>query len=125
MEQSQGQAPSTPSAPPTGIIGMTDKAAAQVRMIQEREGKPNSVLRVSVVGGGCSGLSYKLSFDDKIGEKDKVFDLNGVKLATDTKSLLFIKGTVLDFTDGLEGQGFVFINPNAKQSCGCGSSFSA
>ncbi len=109
----------------TPLFQVTEKAATQIRQIKDRENKPDSILRVSVVGGGCSGLSYKLSFDDAPKEKDKVIELNGVKLVVDTKSLLFLKGTVLDFTDGLQGQGFVFQNPNAKQSCGCGSSFSA
>src|SRR5688572_27702585 len=106
-------------------IQVTEKAASQVKVIQEREGKANQLLRVSVVGGGCSGLSYKLSFIDAPQEKDRVLELHGIKLAVDSKSFLFLKGMTLDFTDGLGGQGFVFQNPNAKQSCGCGSSFSA
>ena len=106
-------------------ISMTEKAAAQVKLIKERESQVNHYLRVSVVGGGCSGLSYKLSFEELPKEKDKVGEFFGVKLLADPKSLLFLKGTTLDFTDGLDGQGFVFTNPNAKQSCGCGSSFSA
>jgi iron-sulfur cluster assembly protein len=106
-------------------LQISEKAAAQVRLIQERENRPNTYLRVSVVGGGCSGLSYKLSFDEAPKEKDKVFEIHGVKIAVDGKSLLFIRGTILEFTDGLNGQGFVFENPNAKSSCGCGSSFSA
>lgn len=106
-------------------ISMTAKAAAQVRMIQERESQGEFFLRVSVIGGGCSGLSYKLSFEETPKEKDKVAEFHGIKMLADPKSLLFLKGTVLDFTDGLDGQGFVFQNPNAKQSCGCGSSFSA
>jgi len=120
---------SSNSAPPPSAnslpIQVTEKAASQVRVIQEREGKVNQLLRVSVVGGGCSGLSYKLSFDEVLKEKDRVLELHGIKLAVDAKSFLFLKGMTLDFTDGLGGQGFVFNNPNAKQSCGCGSSFSA
>ena len=114
-----------PAPAPAAPLQITEKAVNQVRMIQEREGRPNSLLRVSVIGGGCSGLSYKLSFEDGPKEKDKVLEIFGIKLVVDPKSLLFIKGTVLDFTDGLQGQGFVFNNPNAKSSCGCGSSFSA
>jgi iron-sulfur cluster assembly accessory protein len=109
----------------TPLISLTSKAADQVKAIKSRENRPQALLRVSVVGGGCSGLSYKLSFEDSAGEKDKVFDLNGVQVAVDPKSVLFLKGIELDFTDGLNGQGFVFNNPNAKSSCGCGSSFSA
>jgi len=109
-------------APP---IDLTAKAAVQVRSVKDRENRPDAYLRVSVVGGGCSGLSYKLSFEDGPKEKDKVFELHGVRMLADPKSLLFLKGMVVDFTDGLDGQGFVFQNPNAKQSCGCGTSFSA
>ena len=107
------------------VLQVTEKAAAQVKSIQEREGKPSSFLRVSVVGGGCSGLSYKLSFEDAATERDQIVEFCGVKILVDKKSSLFLKGTQLDFTDGLTGQGFVFTNPNAKSSCGCGSSFSA
>jgi iron-sulfur cluster assembly protein len=106
-------------------ISMSEKAAIQVKIIQDRENQQDHYLRVSVVGGGCSGLSYKLSFEESPKEKDRVAELFGVRVLADPKSLLFLKGTVLDFTDGLDGQGFVFKNPNAKQSCGCGSSFSA
>lgn len=132
---SSGSSASTPGGLPTGpgltanlsgaVLGLTEKAAAQVKIIQERENKIGLLLRVSVVGGGCSGLSYKLSFEEAAKEKDTVLELHGVKLLVDGKSSLFLRGTVLDFTDGLNGQGFVFTNPNAKSSCGCGSSFSA
>ena len=115
--------PATPS--PTLTVTMTDKAARQVRLVQEREGREAQYLRMSVVGGGCSGLSYKLSFEEAPKEKDRTFELHGVKVVVDGKSLLFLKGMEVDFTDGLDGQGFVFKNPNAKSSCGCGSSFSA
>jgi iron-sulfur cluster assembly protein len=93
--------------------------------VQEREGKANFFLRVSVVGGGCSGFSYKMSFEDNQNEGDKVFEHFGVKVLIDPKSLLFLDKTQLDFSDGLNGQGFTFTNPNAKSTCGCGSSFSA
>ncbi len=110
----------------TALFQVSDKAIAQVKQIQERENKTKSYLRVSVVGGGCSGLSYKLSFDENPPkEKDKVVESHGVTIVIDAKSALFLKGTILEFTDGLTGQGFVFQNPNAKSSCGCGSSFSA
>ena len=109
----------------SSVVTISEKAAAQVKQIQEREGKVESLLRISVVGGGCSGLSYKLSFEESPKEKDSVLEQHGIKLLVDGKSLLFLKGIVLDFTDGLNGQGFVFSNPNAKSSCGCGSSFSA
>ncbi|MBS1985179.1 MAG: iron-sulfur cluster insertion protein ErpA [Bdellovibrionales bacterium] len=111
--------------PTPNVVQMTEKAAGQVRLIQEREGRTNSLLRVSVVGGGCSGLSYKLSFEEAPKDRDKVIELHGIKVVVDPKSLLFLKGIQVDFTDGLTGQGFVFNNPNAKSSCGCGTSFSA
>lgn len=123
--QNPSSSGNSPATPPPAILQISEKAANQVRLIQEREGKINGHLRVSVVGGGCSGLSYKLSFEDQPKEKDKVIEENGVKMLVDPKSLLFLKGILIDFTDGLQGQGFVFANPNAKQSCGCGTSFSA
>jgi iron-sulfur cluster assembly protein len=104
---------------------VTEKAAKQLVSVQEREGKSNFFLRVSVVGGGCSGFSYKMSFEDKQNEGDKVFEHFGVQVLIDPKSLLFLDKTQLDFSDGLNGQGFIFTNPNAKSTCGCGSSFSA
>lgn len=124
--QNNSSGSSAGSPPPsTAPVDISERAAAQVKQIQEREGTAHKLLRVSVVGGGCSGLSYKLSFEEAPKEKDRVIEKHGIKLLVDPKSLLFVKGTVLDFTDGLQGQGFVFQNPNAKQSCGCGSSFSA
>jgi iron-sulfur cluster assembly protein len=104
---------------------VTEKAAKQLISVQEREGKKDFFLRVSVVGGGCSGFSYKMSFEEKQNEGDKVFEHFGVKVLVDPKSLLFLDKTQLDFSDGLNGQGFTFQNPNAKSTCGCGSSFSA
>lgn len=80
-------------------------------------------LRVSVAGGGCSGLSYKLDFDNEMNEGDQAFEDNGVKVVVDTKSFLYLIGTELDFSDGLNGKGFNFINPNATRTCGCGESF--
>jgi iron-sulfur cluster assembly protein len=80
-------------------------------------------LRVSVKGGGCSGLTYDLDFDDTIDESDQVSEDQGLKLVIDKKSLLYLLGTELDFSDGLNGKGFQFINPNANRTCGCGESF--
>src|SRR4051812_7352984 len=101
-------------------FGVSEKAAKQLLAVREREGKMDAVLRVCVVGGGCSGLSYKMAFEEKPNDGDKIFEHHGIKIAVDSKSLLFLKGTELDFSDGLNGQGFVFNNPNAKTSCGCG-----
>jgi iron-sulfur cluster assembly protein len=120
-----GSAPSGSMPASSNVLQVSERAAAQVKQIQERENKQGTFLRVGVIGGGCSGLSYKLSFDETTKEKDKIIEAHGIKLAIDGKSALFLRGTILDFTDGLNGQGFVFTNPNAKSTCGCGSSFSA
>ncbi len=107
------------------MIHLTEQAVAQIKNVQELEQKSGLNLRVSVSGGGCSGLSYKLDFDSTISEKDKVFEHGGVKVVVDGKSYLYLNGMTLDFSSGLNGKGFTFNNPNAKKSCGCGSSFSA
>ena len=109
------------------MIEMTEKAVKEIRRIMENDpASKDGTLRVMVVGGGCSGMSYKLGFDDKpVAPADKIFEKDGVKVAVDPKSYLYLAGTTLDFTDGLTGTGFVFNNPNAKRTCGCGSSFSA
>jgi iron-sulfur cluster assembly protein len=113
------------------MISITDKAAKEIKRIIEREEKsdPNlkdASVRVMVVGGGCSGMSYKLGFENQPPvTSDKIFEKDGVKVLVDPKSFLYLQGTELDFSDGLNGTGFVFNNPNAKRTCGCGSSFSA
>lgn len=109
------------------MIQLTENAVSQINKLKSQgQHEPESYLRVKVVGGGCSGMSYKLDFESADpSEQDQVLELNGVKVVVDKKSLLFVKGTVLDFTDGLNGRGFEFNNPNAKRTCGCGSSFSA
>jgi iron-sulfur cluster assembly protein len=84
---------------------------------------PAAFLRVSVVGGGCSGLSYKMDFDNQLKPTDQVFEHNGVKVVTDLKSFLYLVNTELDYSDGLNGKGFHFKNPNATRTCGCGESF--
>ncbi len=81
-------------------------------------------VRVGVKSGGCSGLSYDLTFDNTIGENDKVFEDNSIKIAVEKKSFLYLAGTILEFSGGLNGKGFVFNNPNASRTCGCGESFS-
>ncbi|MCM0607052.1 MAG: iron-sulfur cluster assembly accessory protein [Xanthomonadaceae bacterium] len=109
------------------MIAITDKAAKEIKRIQTTdETARDAHLRVMVIGGGCSGMSYKLGFDKALAaETDKTFEYDGVKLLVDSKSFLFLDGTTLDFSDGLNGTGFVFNNPNAKRTCGCGNSFSA
>ena len=110
------------------MITVTEKAVKEIKRIQTTDptAGDGSNLRVQVVGGGCSGMSYKLGFDkEPIGANDKVFEHGDVKIICDAKSFLFLSGTELDFSDGLNGTGFTFKNPNAKRTCGCGTSFSA
>ncbi len=107
-------------------IYITDKAKEKViQLMQEAGVAGNSkwFLRVGVAGGGCSGLSYKLDFDNEQKPTDQVFEDNGIKIVTDLKSFLYLVNTTLDFSDGLNGKGFHFINPNASRTCGCGESF--
>ena len=91
----------------------------------ESDGKSDYGLRVGVQGGGCSGLSYFLGFDKEAGADERTFESNGLKIFVDLKSYLYVKGLTLDYTTGLDGRGFVFMNPNAAKTCGCGSSFTA
>lgn len=106
------------------MITVTDKAKAKALILMQEEGHPEgSFIRVGVEGGGCSGLSYKLEFDHNLKADDKVFEDKGVKIVCDRKSFLYLVGTELDFSDGLNGKGFQFNNPNASRTCGCGESF--
>ena len=107
-------------------IYVSDKAKAKVVKLMEEAGIGNDdsyFLRVGVVGGGCSGLSYKMDFDNEVKPMDQTFEDKGIKLVTDLKSFLYLVNTELDFSDGLNGKGFNFVNPNASRSCGCGESF--
>ena len=107
------------------MINVTDKAKDRLFELRQEEGhSQDHNVRVAVKGGGCSGLMYDLEFDDNISDSDDVFEDKGVKVIVDKKSLLYLLGTTLDFTDGLNGKGFQFINPNASRTCGCGESFS-
>jgi iron-sulfur cluster assembly protein len=106
------------------MISVTDKAKERISELLQQEGRSlNHNVRVSVKGGGCSGLMYDLSFDEKTEPADQIFEDKGVKILVDKKSLLYLLGTTLDFSDGLNGKGFQFINPNATRTCGCGESF--
>ncbi|HTL11997.1 MAG TPA: iron-sulfur cluster assembly accessory protein [Bdellovibrionota bacterium] len=109
------------------MINLSDSAVNEIKRIQSTDSAPSgSVLRIRVVGGGCSGMSYKLDFDQAPPtESDKIFEKDGVKVVVDAKSYLFLQGTELDYSGGLNGKGFTFNNPNAKRTCGCGTSFSA
>ncbi len=103
-------------------ISLTDRAAARIKELLAAEKKEGQGLRVKVVGGGCSGLQYKLDLDLPKGS-DKIFEKDGAKVVVDMKSLLYLAGTELDYKDELMQSGFVFQNPNVKKSCGCGTSF--
>jgi iron-sulfur cluster assembly protein len=107
------------------MITITDKAKSKIEKLrQDANIDTDYFLRVSVQGGGCSGLSYKLDFDNELKNGDQEFEDKDVKVVLDMKSFLYLAGTELDFSDGLNGKGFNFINPNASRSCGCGESFS-
>ena len=106
------------------MIQVTDKAKEKLNQIKMEEGHPdNHNVRVAVEGGGCSGLMYNLDFDGKVMDNDKIFEDKGIKILVDKKSILYLLGTTLDYSDGLNGKGFQFINPNASRTCGCGESF--
>lgn len=106
------------------MIQITDKAAKQVKRLKEDEEQPeNALLRVYVKKGGCSGMSYQMDFTTDVGEGDKIFESAGEKVVVDTTSYLHLIGMTLDYEGGLNGQGFVFNNPNAKKTCSCGISF--
>lgn len=107
------------------MITITDNAKGQIdHLMQESQMDTNYFVRVSVKGGGCSGLSYNLDFDNEEKSDDQFFEDKGIRVALDMKSFLYLAGTELDFTSGLNGKGFNFNNPNATRTCGCGESFS-
>lgn len=106
------------------MIKITDKAKSEAIRLMEADGSPDQFIRVGVTGGGCSGLMYNLKFDDQLNNEDQEYEDNGIKIVLDKKSLLYLVGTELDFSGGLNGKGFVFVNPNASRTCGCGESFS-
>ena len=103
-------------------IAVTERAAAKIKQLLDAENKEGHGLRVKVVGGGCSGLQYKLDVDLHK-STDKIFEKDGAKVLVDMKSLLYLSGTELDYTEELMQSGFVFQNPNVKRACGCGASF--
>lgn len=108
------------------MIKVSDTAKQKVVALMTEEGfdATKDYVRVGVKSGGCSGLSYELNFDDNASETDKVFEDNAVRIIVDKKSFLYLVGTVLEYSGGLNGKGFVFNNPNAQRTCGCGESFS-
>ena len=108
------------------MIKVSDTAKQKVLTLMREEGynTGSDYVRVGVKSGGCSGLSYELKFDREIGDSDKVFEDNAVRIIVDKKSFLYLVGTTLEYSGGLNGKGFVFNNPNAERTCGCGESFS-
>lgn len=106
------------------MITVSDTAKEEAIKLMKREGaEPGSFIRVGVKGGGCSGLTYEMTFDNKVNDEDQVFEDNGVKVVCDKKSMLYLAGTELVYSGGLNGKGFAFNNPNASRTCGCGESF--
>ncbi|MAF65509.1 MAG: iron-sulfur cluster assembly accessory protein [Planctomycetes bacterium] len=107
------------------MISLTSRAIIEVKRIIEEQALPEATaLRVGVKGGGCSGFSYTLGFDDAVTETDQIHEVDGVRVICDPKSFLYLNGTQIDFEDNLMGRGFKFGNPNANKTCGCGESFS-
>lgn len=107
------------------MIALTAKAGDKVREIREAEGLGEQGLRVRVIGGGCSGFTYDLFFEDETTDTDSRFESEGIPLYVDMMSIQYLDGTMIDYVEGLHGAGFKFVNPKAKSTCGCGSSFSA
>jgi iron-sulfur cluster insertion protein len=105
------------------MLNLTERAAEKVKEIQGAEGLAEQGLRVRVIGGGCAGFSYDLFFEDETTEMDETFTSHGISIYVDMMSVQYVEGTEIDYVEGLQGAGFKFVNPQAKQTCGCGSSF--
>lgn len=106
------------------MVSVSEIAKERIIELRQKEGRTDQHhIRVSVEGGGCSGLMYSLEFASELRQNDMIFEDKGIKIMVDKKSLLYLAGTVLDFSDGLNGKGFQFQNPNASRTCGCGESF--
>ncbi len=122
----EAQSPGRPVPPSQGLL-VTPKAVARIRSAMAKEGisPEEGGLRLGVLGGGCSGLSYSIKFDTRPRERDRIYEFDGVRVFVDPKSFLYLHGMTLDYEESLLRQGFNFINPNSSRSCGCGSSFSA
>ena len=116
-----------PNAAPVHGLQLTERAIKRVRIAMAKEGvsPEEGGLRLGVMGGGCSGLSYSIKFDSRPRERDRIYDFDGVRVFVDPKSFLYLHGMTLDYEETLMRQGFNFINPNSTRSCGCGSSFSS
>jgi iron-sulfur cluster assembly accessory protein len=116
--------PTTPSVGTKTPINMTPTAVSKVKEIMAQQNPVPAGLRVGVVGGGCSGFSYSMSFESGAGMMDKTIDVEGLKVFVDATSMMYLQGVTVDYVETLEGAGFKFENPNVKSTCGCGSSFS-
>jgi iron-sulfur cluster assembly protein len=110
-----------PAAAPTGIV-ISAAAAGEIARQRDKRGTPEAAIRVGIRGGGCTGFTYVFEWADELRPTDKLFEAHGVKVVTDPKSLVYLRGMTLDFTRGMMGHGFKFLNPNAKGECGCGES---
>ena len=106
-------------------IFVTEKAVKRLKAVMSSEGKDNYFVRMSVDSGGCSGMNYKMDFEDNQGDYDKIFEINGLKVVCDLKSWLYLKNITIDYSDDMLNGGFKIENPNAERTCGCGTSFSA
>ncbi|MGB5313165.1 MAG: iron-sulfur cluster insertion protein ErpA, partial [Polyangiales bacterium] len=107
----------------SNMLNLTDRAAEKVKEIRDSEGLVGQGLRVRVIGGGCAGFSYDLFFEDETTDLDQTFESHGIPIYVDMMSAQYLDGTEIDYVEGLQGAGFKFVNPQAKQTCGCGSSF--
>ena len=105
------------------MIQLSETAKTAVAKLLAEQKKPSAFLRIGVKGGGCSGMTYEVKLDEQQNDLDRVFDLNGVKVVCDSKSLIYLDGMTIDFSNELVGGGFRFVNPNASGTCGCGTSF--
>jgi iron-sulfur cluster assembly accessory protein len=112
-----------PAAPKKAPVNLTANAVAKVKDIMGQQSPVPAGLRIGVVGGGCSGFSYSMQFENAAGMMDKTFDMNGLKVFVDATSVNYLDGCVVDYVESLDGAGFKFENPNVKSTCGCGSSF--
>ena len=115
----------TETTTPTPVVTMSEAAVKEVKRLMNVQGITEGGLRLGIKGGGCSGLSYTVNFDEKIGQYDTVYAIEGIKVIVDAKSAIYLQGTQLDFQKDLTGGAFKFVNPNAQKTCGCGESFSA
>lgn len=113
----------TETAAPAEGLTITESAARRIAVLMKQEGAESSFLRIGVAGGGCSGFQYTFDFDQELGDEDRVFERDGVRVVVDTTSLDLMQGAQLDFVEDLIGSAFQISNPNAQATCGCGSSF--